>query len=499
MTAPTDNRPPARRFAFRWARFIAVALVLVAVGIASVDALRPEFRFQAIETVAEIQIRVVPKLAPTSEALEKRILGAEYLTAVWKDSLPDDADSSSEVRDAELAEWRSRLRVILGEETIGSSRSIRVVWSGLDDMELGALVVESLARRYADEVSADRWYGSVDRLRAKVKAVERSTQDLLDVARRTSEQNRAVSALDSEPESAPQPITKVTQADLLSAAIPLGAGRQNPVDDRYRELVDRRARLVATMQPNHPELQAVEAALAATAAELRRAPTVVLTGATTAEPDANEGPSLLIAPETANPMAGPVPKKMIPAIPKKRIASQVSASPDLDEATRRVNAASRELQSQMDDMLLPREAEFPVVTLDRIGLRIWHLRPIWYAGVALLSVLLAAAISITKRAEVPRASQAASVASSGATGILPVSESVDHATSAVATESPASVKGSPVVDSLEAESASRLDRDAVFHTAAEVEAKLAAPVLAVLTRRRSTTAGDAQQPLRRVA
>jgi len=342
MTPPRDERSPIRPIAFRKGRFIAVLLVLVVVGVALVDGFQPERRMRTVETVAEIQIRVVPKFAPTTEALERRILSGGFLQGAWDDINHESSTGArrtpSAERDADFKLWRSRLHIELDGEAIDEYRFVRVIWSGLDDLSVGAAVVESLAQQYADEISADRWYDSVDRLRAKVKAVE---------------------------------------------------------------------------------------------------------------------------------------------------SASGSAST--------LKTATRDLQLQMDEMLLPREAEFPVVTLDRVGMHVGHLRPIWYAGVAVLSLSIAAIVSVRKTTFVESAPVPAAPEPTTAERSSAAIESPNVAPIASTHQSPPQSDYGVEIEQAEIETATH------FESAADVESRLAAPVLAVVSRSRRRARHDRQVGHRRAA
>jgi hypothetical protein len=460
MTATAAQSSPSRRIVFRRLRFVAVAAACAVLGWILVEFVQPERRFEVVDTVAEIQIRVVPKLAPTPETLERRILSNEALVATWNEIRSDVAgqtssSSKSSARESELARWRSRLRIELDGEPSDDRRSVRVIWSGLDDLALGTSVVELLAERYADDLSADRWYGSIDRLRTKIKGVEIAASQLLKSARTPEQIGSGVSASGSQP---------------------------YPDDLRYRDLLARRAALAATMQTDHPELQAAEAAVEEAERSFASPPVVVLTSALDG-PEAAPIAPRLIAPNSAT------------SLPPS--GSRSSATPPVGNfaiAGDRLEKALAELQTQMDDVLLPREAEFPVVTLDRVGLHVGHLRPFWYIGVGLLSLIVSTAVSISRSSSQQPNSQPAEVMET------PVAETAVNI-SAQQSASDVAVSIEPPTEDVAADEleATESPSDPFFRNESEVEMRLAAPVLAVVTRRRKMHAAKSKNDRRRAA
>jgi hypothetical protein len=488
MTATVAQSSPSRRFAFRRARFIAVALACAVFGGILIEIMQPERRFQTVETIAEVQIRVIPKLAPSVEALERRIFSHEALVATWNDLRAESAGGAgtaakNEAREAEISRWRERLRIELIGEPIDDRRSVRVIWSGLNDLPLGTSIVELLAERYADDVSADRWYGSIDRLRTKIKGVEIASKTLLKSSRAEKQAEPRVSTTSTRT----RPNADLPHIEVLQSAAGDASTTHFPSDSRYREFLARRAALAATMQPNHPELQAAEAAVEEAERAFASPPVVVLTSAESGSRDVASAP-LLIAPNSANPLPSS-------ASTKQAVASAGS----FDDAGKRLETALQELQTQMDDVLLPREAEFPVVTLDRVGMHVGHLRPFWYAGLGLLSLVVATAVSISRTAvQVPSPQPAPIVAGPIDAG------PIDEYPVAVSAEQPRAAAETPVEPtpketlSDEAESPDVV-ADPYFRNEADVELRLAAPVLAVVTRRRSPAAQESEFESRRAA
>lgn len=418
MTVKFEHQP-IRSFTIRWARLVVVALLLAVVGVVIVDFAKPERRFRAAETVASVQVRVVRNAAPTVESLERRILSNDELQDLWDDFFAADDAAPTDKREAELVEWRRKLRVDVDSGPIGDLRSIRITWTGLDDVEMGAAIVESLARRYADEVSADRWYGSVDRLRAEVRELEAAAKEF-------------------------------AAARLSQASSNFGESTVAPV---------------ASFEP---------------------------------VPDDRMNAPLLIAPNSdgALPAAVEKPKPKKIAFPPSPATTAARGSGD---PARRLTAATVDLRRQMDDMLLPREAEFPVVTLDRVGLSVLHLRPLWYGGVGLLSLIVAAVVSVSRvsvkvsaAAPTPRHDVDAALEQKEARIAAPV----DEPEQVPAAESIVIV---PANKSFEPAEEPAVARDPYFHSAAEVEACLAAPVLAVVSRRAQPIATVAPRPNRRAA
>lgn len=385
MTVTLEPPRPNRSFTIRWTRFVVVALLLAVVGVAIVDFAKPERRFRTAETTASVQVRVVRNAAPTVESLERRILSNDELRDLWDDFFAKEAGSDHARREAELVEWRRRLRVEVDAGPIGDLRSIRIVWQGLEDLDMGAAIVESLGRRYADEVSADRWYGSVDRLRIQVREIE-------------------------------------------AAAKEVGGARQSQ------------------------------------ASSIGSAPDIAHTASFEPVPDDRLNAPLLIAPNAdgAVPAAIEKPKPKNVVFPPSPASTAARGSSD---PSRRLATATANLRREMDDLLLPREAEFPVVTLDRVGLNVAHLRPLWYVGVGLVSLLAALAIAVSRVALAATASSP-----------LP------HVEVAPAPIEP-TPNFHPIHIAPESDEPTTVAIDPMFHTAAEVERRLAAPVLAVVSRR----------------
>ncbi|MCE9604217.1 MAG: hypothetical protein K8U03_04855 [Planctomycetia bacterium] len=473
MTVPSvDQRSHVRRrLPMRWVRFVALGCALAGFGVAVVCVVRPEERFRPAETVAEVQFRVVPKFAPTAESLRRHLLSTDSLSLVWKELRRNSAETADSERESDIVEWRRRLRVEIDTEQIGDRRSVRIVWPGTDDAELGAKIVDALARHYADEISAERWYGSVDRLRTKVNDLDSAVKDVLGSARQQVLRQDSISTL-AEP---------IEPRHGLGRIETLASGR-------YEALLARRARLAATMQPEHPELQSLDTELAAISTTRGPEPTIVLAAAAESPDESDASAPQLIAPNAPAPVTT-----------RKKNGNGGSSpgakpSPSKDEAVRRLEASRRELQTQMDAMLLPREAEFPVIVVNQVGMHVGHLRPIWYAGVGMLSLVVAAACSFS-RIERPNA---------GPTPILesPIAVSkIDAPPVQEASVSPtlAVVAGPQLAALPEEESAPAAPSDPLFHEAGSVEARLAAPVLAVVRRRRPAVASHSQDLLRRAA
>lgn len=412
MTVTLENRMPPHAFAFRWTRFVVVALVLAAIGGVLVDAAKPDRRFRAPEVTASVQVRVLRNSAPTAESLERRILNNEELQDLWDDFFAAEAGKSDVRRDAELVEWRRRIRIEVDSGPIGDLRSIRIMWSGRDDLEMGAAIVESLARRFSDEVSADRWYGSVDRLRTHVRDVESAAKDLASSRLRQASSNGFQSNV--APASSFEPV-----------------------------------------------------------------------------PDERMNAPLLIAPNSDGPAPAavekPKPKKI--AFPSSPAATAARSAQD---PARRLATATASLRREMDEMLLPQEAEFPVVTLDRVGFSVAHLRPFWYAGVGLLSFLFAAVVSVSRVATAP-----AAPAQAPAAEVKADADEVTIAPAPLESDTPSASCAESSTD-FEPTEDSSAPSDPYFHSACEVEARLAAPILAVVSRRTTTTRA-AHRPMRRAA
>jgi len=386
MTVTLETPRPTRPFIIRWTRLVVVALLLAAIGVVIVDFAKPERRFRTAETTASVQIRVVRNASPTVESLERRILSNNELQDLWDDFFAKETGSDQARREAELVEWRRRMRVEVDSGPIGDLRSIRIVWQGPEDLDMGAAIVESLARRYADEVSADRWYGSVDRLRIQVRELE-------------------------------------------AAAKEVGAARQ------------------------------------AQASSTDSTSDIAHTASFEPVPDERLNAPLLIAPNSdgAVPAAIEKPKPKNVVFPPSPAATAARGSND---PARRLTSATASLRREMDDLLLPREAEFPVVTLDRVGLNVAHLRPLWNVGVGLVSLLAALAISVS-RVEIV---------------VAAASSPLPHVEVAPAPIEPTS-NFHPIHIAPESDEPTTVAIDPMFHTAAEVERRLAAPVLAVVSRR----------------
>jgi hypothetical protein len=182
-------------------------------------------------------------------------------------------------------------------------------------------------------------------------------------------------------------------------------------------------------------------------------------------PDERLNAPLLIAPNSdgAVPAAIEKPKPKNVVFPPSPAATAARGSND---PARRLTSATASLRREMDDLLLPREAEFPVVTLDRVGLNVAHLRPLWNVGVGLVSLLAALAISVS-RVEIV---------------VAAASSPLPHVEVAPAPIEPTS-NFHPIHIAPESDEPTTVAIDPMFHTAAEVERRLAAPVLAVVSRR----------------
>jgi len=167
---------PIRRFAWYGVPLITLAVV----GVALVE---PERRLAQPNVAAVVEMRVVPRFAPTLDSVRSQVLGGAALESVWpRMRLAEGAaPSAAELidRDAELATWRTHLDVETDNHFDDDRRRIVVRWIGAAATAEAATIVESLAMRYAGEISAEQADDQIEKVRRADANVASAARELL--------------------------------------------------------------------------------------------------------------------------------------------------------------------------------------------------------------------------------------------------------------------------------------------------------------------------------
>jgi hypothetical protein len=336
---------------FHWLRFLVVTLFVAAVGQVIVDRTAPERRFGKPTIAADVEVRVVPRLAPSAAAVRRQALSSESLAAVARrlnvaqsaSAAPDEVTVTSAI-----GLWRRQLAVEVHELGDAERRRVRFVAEGSESTAELTALVEAVAAQYAGDLSAERWYEAVDRLRSAEQQVDTAVAELLAAVER-----RVAKPTNAAGREGPQ---------LFSTAAEPSVGLEREI----ARLIEMRAVMLESLQPAHPQVAALDARLNG----LRVAA-------------ANVAPIRRMAGEAELPPTGPI-GEAAPAAPADVGIEQRA----VEAAIQKLQAARGDVRIQMDAMLDPSAAEFPVLTTVVTGTNVWNTRPFWYAAICLPALLL---------------------------------------------------------------------------------------------------------------
>jgi len=178
----------------RFAWYAVPLIVLAAVGVTLVQ---PERRLAQPDVVAVVEMRVVPRFAPTLESVRSQVLGAAALESVWSRlRLPDDVEPTNEEltsRTAELTKWRKHLVVELDNNVSDDRRRVIVRWIGAAATAEAATIVDSLALHYAGDLARNQKDDQVERVRRAEISVESAARELIQLSDETRAAARSVS------------------------------------------------------------------------------------------------------------------------------------------------------------------------------------------------------------------------------------------------------------------------------------------------------------------
>lgn len=352
---------------FRPLRLLFVCLLTSALGVAVVHETEPERNFDRPTIAADVEVRVVPRLVPTADAVRREALSSDNLAAVCR-RLKKVASQSASPAESSISEtiglWRRHIAVEVHDVGDPDRRRIRFLAEGFSDAEQAAAVVEAVATHYSGNLSAERWYASVDRLRAAEEACDVAARELLVAVERA------------------KPIANTVERregpNLLSTVDPADSVRRE-----MSRLVELRSQLMESLQPAHPQILALDARLvnlqatASAMSPIRRL---------SAEAEAD-------APAIAEPADSDRATSEAAAKQSERTAASLAA---VSAATSRLITLRTAVHQELNSMLDPAAAEFPVVAASASGISLWSKRETWYA-VAGLSGLVVGLIVLARQ------------------------------------------------------------------------------------------------------
>lgn len=317
-------------------RFLLVAGAVTGLLAGTVYFLRPERWFGDAAVAAVVEVRVVPRFAPTAESVRNEILSDGFLGAAWnrfRVIRPGEVADANDVltadryseRQAQVEAWRGQLEVSIEPNFTDDHRRIQVVHRGESQLATAGELVQFLAARYAGELSAVRWYDAAEGLRTAQNQLQAATAALVDAAQGRRAANK-------------------------SAALPF-ARNTNVVRTAAIEAEAAAPKLIA---PNVVEIS---------------------------------GP-------TAIPTADAISESAGGATPSD--ANREAASAEFAQAELAVAAADAALRKQLDAVLAPQAAEFPVVIGEVVDQHIGQSASTWYFSAAIIGLLAAAIIEAIK-------------------------------------------------------------------------------------------------------
>ncbi|MBA4016957.1 MAG: hypothetical protein C0483_07210 [Pirellula sp.] len=298
---------------------------------------QPNAWFTPPTAAAVVEVRVVPRFAPTAATVRQAILSETYLNSAWHRfhntgttvAEPTDAETpeAASARQAQLEHWRARLDATIEPHFVDNQRQIRITCAAGDDVASAGELVQFLATRYAGELSAARWYDAVDRLRVTQQQYKTSGDELLAIVRQAAATNKSAALTMPSVDSN-------TVRQVAAAGNELGAPR--------------------LIGPSN------EAAL-----EIDTAPKAIV----------------------------PTPLRQIPLVAQSIVERAQAAGAEtarLTQVERRFLTAGGAMERELAELLAPQSAEFPVVATEIVGLHFGHTPGFWYVVAALSGLLIAA-------------------------------------------------------------------------------------------------------------
>lgn len=378
---------------FRWGRGCLAALLAAALGFAAVEFLSPEQHVGSGTVAAEVSVRVVPKLAPSADAIRRSMLTNDHLREVaarLRDGNGTDSAAKKADDAATFERWRRQLIVDILPTQSPERRRIRFsALAGGRPAEAAALA-ETIAVLYAESLTSERWYASIDRLRSAESAADATFDRLLDSLRnnttaRTAPRDSGKSLAKSGAAARAIPV-RLPAAE----AAPLAA-TQTELDRELHRLIRQRSELLETLQPAHPQIVALDARLnalqvAGAATHVRRLSNEVEVDLTL--PDFEEVPA---APSPS------APTHTVPQTVQVDVHAASGLPPATAEAVRQWQQSRVAVKESLDELLAPAAAEFPVVSTAVAGLQLWEHRAFWRIAAGSLGLILGIAFALPRR------------------------------------------------------------------------------------------------------
>ena len=300
---------------------------------------QPTSWFTSPSATAVVEVRVVPRFAPTAASVRQTILSESFLNSAWNRfrnigtsvAEPTDAEAPEVAveRQAHLTQWRTQLDVEIEPHFVDDQRQIRISCAAGDDIVSAGELVQFLATRYAGELAAARWYDAVDRLRVSQQQYKTSGDELLAIVHQAVAANK--SAVLRMPSADSDAIRTVASSDDEAGA----------------------PRLIA--------------------------------------PNNDAGPTF----DAPIQIAAPPAAKKVPFVSDVIVERKKDVGVDtarLGLAERQFLTAGGSMERELSAMLTPQSAEFPVVATAIEGRHFGHVQGFWYAVAALAGLTVAAIV-----------------------------------------------------------------------------------------------------------
>ena len=320
-------------------RFLLTATACGALFAGILQFVQPSGWFAPPSATVVVEVRVVPRFAPTAASVRQTILSDTYLNSAWHRfhdvgtsvAEPTDAETpqAAAERLARLTLWRERLEVEIEPHFVDDQRQIRIRCAAGDDLASAGELAQYLAVRYAGELAATRWYDAVDRLRVSQQQYRMSGDQLLTIV------HQAVAANKSADLRAP--FADVKSIWTVASTV------EEPIAPR----------LIAPNQDGEPAADAGSAATKSAAIK--------------------QVPLLAEAPVERAKIAGLETAKLV-------------------QIERQFLTAGGEMERRLADMLAPQSAEFPVVATEIKGFHLGHVAGFWYAVAVVVGLAVAAVV-----------------------------------------------------------------------------------------------------------
>ena len=319
-------------------RFLLTATACGGLLAGSLHFAQPTGWFSPPSAAAVVEVRVVPRFAPTAASVRQTILSETFLNSAWHRfhdvgtsvAEPTDAETpeAAAERQAQLRHWRERLDVEIEPHFVDDQRQIRIRCAAGDDIASAGELVQFLASHYAGELAAARWYDAVDRLRISQQQYKTSGDELLTIIHQAVAANK--SAVLQMPPAGSGSIRMVAASDDEASA----------------------PRLIA--------------------------------------PNNDAGPTVDVPTQV---IAAPLPAKKVPFVSDVIVERKKEVGVDttrLNQAERQFLTAGGSMERLLAEMLAPQSAEFPVVATAIEGRHLGHVQGFWYAVSALAGLGVAA-------------------------------------------------------------------------------------------------------------